>query len=831
MDGIGQEVRQAIRRLLHSPAFTLATVLTLALAIGANASIFAVVHRVVLNPLPYPASHQLIELDHGALRLNAPAGLGLTPGIYFHYANRARTVDGLALYRADDQSVTGDGEPDRIRIVRATPSLASVLRVSPALGRWFSSEEGLPAARRVAVLSHGLWTRRYGRDRSVINRSMMLGGEPAEIIGVMPPAFAFPDPRVEMWVAEQIMPASGFGLWSYSGIARLREGVSLEDARTEFQALIPDLAMAYPNDLRAAGNVEGKLVFSGRTLKDATVGHVQRALLILLASVGLVLLVACANVANLFLVRSETRQREIAVRRALGAGRTRVARYFLMESTLLSLAGGAIGLALAWGALRLVVGFAPANLPRLTEIRLDPVAVAFTLLVSLIAAFIFGSIPLLRQTGFADSLHETGRNNTATRRRHHARHVLMGAQVAMALVLLVSSGLMVRSFQELRAMDVGFDGTSALTFSLGLPDRGYPTREAAVAAHHAMIDRLSALPGVTRVSATSCLPLAAACSGGNTVRVEGRSYTGTIPPIALFRAVADGYFDAMGIKVLRGRAIVRPDIDTKQPVVVVSASLARRFFPNQDPIGQRVASNRAPVKPGGDPQLQWLEIVGIVADTPTGRVLPGGPPMPQIYMPVSIAGGPGIPQSSLIGPDIAVMSYVLRTSTTPLDFVPAVRHAINAFDANLPLAQVRTMQDELDRATAQMAFTMALLSIAAAVALMLGLIGIYGVMSYIVSQRTGEIGVRLALGAEPRTVAGAIVRQGALVALAGIAVGLAAAIAGGRLIESLLYGVSSRDPGVLVAMTIALLGVAVVACWLPARRAARLSPIEALRTD
>jgi putative ABC transport system permease protein len=826
MDRISLEIRHAARRLVRTPVFTLTTVLTLALAICANVSIFAVVQRVLLNPLPYPDSDRLIELDHGALVLNMPAGLGITSGLYFQYADRARTFDGAALYRMDDMTLTGDRDPERIRVARTTASLAPVLRVLPASGRWFTETEGVPGAPPVAVLSHGMWVRRYGGNARIIGRSVTLGGIATEVIGVMPASYAFPDPRVDMWIAEPITRETGFGLWSYSGVARLREGASLADARAELNGLIADVAKAYPADPRATGNVQTRLIFSGRTLKEATVGRIARALWILLASVGVVMLVACANVANLFLVRSEARQRDVAVRRALGASRLAIARYFLAESVLLSIAGGVLGLVLATGAVRLLVAYGPANLPRLHEIRLDGVTLAFTFALIMIAAFAFGAIPLWRGAAIAASVHEMGRGNTASRGNHRARHVLMGGQIALALVLLVSSGLMVRSFQKLRALDPGFNATSALTFSIGLPKREYPTRDAAVAAHHAILDRLSALPGVTAASASTCLPLAGGCFG-NTLRVEGRVYpAGTVPPIVLFRAVAGGYFETMGMRLPRGRGIDRHDVERHEPVVVVSELLANRFFPNQDAIGRRVASNRAP----SEQPLAWLTIVGVVSNTPI-RALAEANPIPQMFMPMSIAGGPDIPGSALVGPDTSVMIYVVRSATPPLGLLPSVRRVIDAVDKNLALAQVTTLQGAVDRASAQMAFTMVLLAIAAGVTLTLGVIGIYGVMSYIVSQRTGEIGVRLALGAEPGRIAGMIARQGGLVALAGIAVGLAAASAGGRLIESLLYGVSPRDPGVFAVTTLILLAVALIACWLPARRAARLSPLEALRTE
>ncbi len=832
MDGIAQEITHAARRLWRSPAFTLASVVTLALAIGANATIFAVLERVVLNPLPYPESDRLIEIDHGAERLNVGAGMGTTAGLHFHYAERARRLESIALYRSEDITVISGGEPERLRVTRATPSLGSVLKVPPAAGRWFSDAEGVPGAEQTVVLSHGFWTRRFGQNPNAVGQSIAIGGVSARIVGVMRSSFAFPDPRVEIWMPMQIARVDGFGLWNYQSVARLRDGVAFADARTELTSLIADLPAAYPNDLLASGNAQARIVFSGRTLKQATIGGVTRALWVFLGSVAVVLLVACGNVANLFLVRSEARQREVAVRRALGASRTRMARYFLTESLLLSLAAGVIGLGLAWGAVRLLVVLGPATLPRIHEIRLDEVVLAFTVGVSMLAALLFGAVPMWRGLELARTLNESGRSNTATRSRKMLRHVLMGAQVALALILLVASGLIVRSFQNLRAADPGFDGSSTLTFSIGLGDRDYPSKDAALAAHQKILDGLSALPGVTAVSAVSCLPLAGGCSG-NTLRVEGRPFdinSGRAQPVAMFRAVAGGYFETMGIRLLRGRTIDRRDVDRSAPVAVVSASLARRFFPGEDPIGRRVASNTAPAQPGGRPSLSWLEIVGVVADTPV-RALVEPDPLPQMYMPLSLAGGPEIPRARLIGPSVMVSSFVVRTATPPGDLVASVRRVVTAVDPGLALAQVRTLQEILDRASAQMAFTMALLVIAASVALLLGVIGVYGVMCYVVSQRTSEIGVRLALGAAPRRVAGQILRQGAVVTIAGVAVGLASAIAGSRLIESLLYGVSSRDPLIFATMSAALLGVALLACWVPARRAARLSPVDALRAD
>ena len=831
VENIWKEAGFAARRLVRSPAFSVAAVLTLALAIGANAAIFAVVQRVLLNPLPYPDSDRLVDVDHGSQRLNLPSGLGITRGYYYQYLERSHTLDGIALYAAENATLTGDGEPERIRTSRATASLATVLRVGPAIGRWFSEDEGQPGGPQRVVLSHGLWIRRYGGDPGILGRTINLGGVSMDVIGVMPQGFAFPDPRVDAWTPQQITRSMGFGIWLYGAVARLRDGVTVADARTEMNTLIADITRAFPGDEFAAGNSAGIALFSTvRTLKEAMVGAVARALWILLVSVGLVLLVACANVANLFLVRSDARQREVAVRVALGAGRSGIARYFLAESVLLSVAGGALGLAIACGAVRLVVSAGPATLPRLAEIRVDGVAVAYTLFLSVVTAFVFGAIPLWRGVPLGPALNESGRGNTATRSRHHARRLLMGGQVALALTLLIASGLMVRSFQKMRDVDPGFNPDSVLTFRIGLPDRAYPTRAAAVAAHLAILDRLAALPGVVAVSASSGLPLGSGCMG-NTLLVQNRPIPpGTTPPIARFCAVAGGYFEAMGMRLLGGRRITRDDVERSLPVVVVNEALAKRVFPNQNPLGQYVSSNAPPARAEGAPGPTPLEIVGVVSNTPS-RSLAEPDAASQLYMPMSIAGGPGIPPTALLGPDVALMAFVVRSSTPPSALLPSVRGAVSLVDPKLALALVTTLQAMVDSASAQMAFTMVLLAVAAGVALMLGVIGIYGVMSYIVSQRTAEIGVRLALGAEPRSVAAMILRQGGAVAVAGAVVGLVAAFAGSRLIASLLFGISPHDPAVFAATTVLLLIVVALACWLPARSAARLSPVEALRAD
>ncbi len=824
IEGVLRDINHAARRLVHAPAFSAAAILTLALAIGANASIFTVVHRVVWNPLPYALPHRLIALDYGIPAMNMSSGMtSMTWQLYWHLVDRAHSLESIAVYDSIRATLTGRGTPERVLVARATPSLMRVLGVSPALGRWFSEEEGVPGSAPAAVLSHGLWVRRYGGDPGVLGTAVTIDGVRASVVGIMPATFAFPIAGTDLWMPAQSTRADASFLFIVTGVARLRDGVSIEQARTEITSLISDLSQISPN--------QRGIVSAALPLQEMIVGRIARALWTLLAAVGIVLLVACANVANLFLVRYESRQREIAVRRALGAGRHGVLRYFLAESVLLSLAGGALGLALAWAGVRLLVMFSPASLPRLQEVGLDTTVVMFTAALSLATAAVFSLIPLLRLRPVADSLHESGRGSVAGGGRRHlykGRHVLMGCQVALALTLLIASGLMIRSFQKLRNVDPGFDPSSALTFSIGLPEREYSSRRAAVAAHQAILERLSAIPGVTAVSASSCLPLLGNCFG-NLLFVEGEALDPALMRrFASFRAVAGGYFEAMGMRLLRGRGLQRGDVDRREANIVVNQAFANIYFPGRDPIGRRVQSSTPPNS--SLPKPDWLTIVGVVSNTAL-NALEEPEPAPQVFMPMSIAGGPDIPREALLGPNVTTMSFVLRSAVPPGELTAAARAAVAEIDPNLALARVRTLQDIVDRASDQMAFTMMLLAIAAAVALLLGIVGIYGVVSYVVSQRTSEIGVRLALGAEPRGVATMIVRQGGVVALAGAAAGLALALAGSRLIDSLLYGISPRDPTVFGLTTLVLLTIALFACWLPARRAARISPMEALRAD
>jgi putative ABC transport system permease protein len=826
MDHIGQEARLALRRLFRAPAFTAATILTLALAIGATTAIFTVVERVVINPLPMGDSDRLIALRFSVPRAGAPAMNSMPVGMYYQFATRARTLDGIAIYQAAERTLTGQGEPLRLSVVMASASLARVLRVAPAMGRWFTEDEGKPGAMATAVLSHALWTTRFDSDSAVVGRAITLDGVPTNVVGVMPASFTFPQasPVDGLWIADQLSPASGFGLFTHSGVARLRDGVSVRDARAELTNLITALPDAYPgNPLAVALARRVQMQSEPLPLKESMIGSIARALWILLACVGLVMLVACANVANLFLVRSETRQREVAVRRALGASRAGVTRFFMTESALLSVAAGLVGVAIAAAAVRLLVTYGPPTLPRLFEVRLHWTSVAFAGLLSVLTALIFGSIPLLRRAPLAAALHDGGRGNTASRSRHRLRQLLMASQVALALVVLIASGLMVRSLQELGQVELGFNPDATTTFRIGLPVSEYRTRAAATTTHQAILDRLARVPGVVSASATSALPFAFGTWGNGAV-VEGRVVPqGTMGPILDFYAVAGDYVEAMGMRVLQGRGLSSDDVERGRLVAVINQAAADAYFPGENPIGRRISSSSQ------NGAVRWVTIEGLVSNTPTSA-LNEPRARPKMYLPLSIAGGPDIPAAQLLGPSTSTLSYVVRSAPNP-SLLQQLRDAVDEIDPKLAMSQVTTLRQIVDASAAQMAFTMVLMAIAAAVALVLGVIGVYGVMAYIVTQRTGEIGIRLALGAAPFGVASMITRQGAVVALAGIVVGLAAAIAGGRFIESLLFGISARDPFVLSVTTVALIAVALCACWLPARRAAALSPLEALRPE
>jgi predicted permease len=781
---------------------------------GGTLAIYAVVDSVILNPLPFPEPDELVWLDNAGPGIDLTEGLGFASGLVYHISRHQHTMTAVAAFSTDAVTVTGDGDPERLRRALATPSLGEVLGVPPERGRWFLEGDGAPGGPPVVVLSHALWSRRYGSDPATVGRTIVIDDTPTEVVGVMPPSFRFPDDEVGLWLPLHLDATTTLGGFWLQAVGRMRAGMTVSEVRSEIQALYRGLGESFPAE---PGRVRWMLDEVGVTalvtsLKSSVVGRVARTLWILLGTVGIVLLIACANVANLFLVRAEVRQREVAVRGALGAGRLDQVYDALVEGLLLSGMGGLVGLALAQGAVRLLVRHGPPTLPRLQEVGVDGSVLVFALGVMTLAGLAFGAIPLLRtEPSIVGTIRATS-GATADRLRVRGRSLLVASQMALALILLVGSGLMVRSFLHLRAVDPGFEANpDILTLSFGLPPSEYPNGQAAAAFSEALVTGIRGLPGVDAAGVVTCLPLDGWCSG-NHVSVEGRVVPeGTLPPVVAVRRAGPEYFRTMGIEVLEGRALDRADTEGGQPVVVISRSLARGYFPEEDPLGRRVAL-------GGD--TTWSTVVGVVEDVPALDLMRVGDPL--IYFPLV---GPAITGVSARNGAVAVRA---RNAGGLLS---AIRARVADVDPDVAIARVRTTERMVADGSARMAFTMVLLVLAGGVAMVLGVVGIYGVISYLVGRRRAEIGVRMALGARPSEVRRMVVREGARVAGIGLVVGMAAALGLTRLMGALLFEVEPTDAPTYAVVGLGLFGVALVASWVPARRAASTDPARALRAE
>jgi len=810
------DVRHAARRLARRPSFTFASVLVLGLGIAAATSVFTLVHGVLLRPLPYPDPDELVVVDHGGHGIGIPQGMGIAYGVYRFYAEHARSASALAMYATWTPTLTEAGDPVRLRAVSATPTLAEVLRAQPVLGRWFTAEEAQRGNYGVAVLSHRLWRDRFGSDPRVIGTRILLDGVPFEVVGVMSRGFAFPDADTDVWTARAV-PPTGLGGWGDQAIARLAPGRRPADLQNELESLIPVLRETSDDPQRARIYFEDAGIFPRVVaLKDDVVGSVRATLWLLLGAVGLVLLIAVANVANLFLVRAEDSQREKALRAALGAGRIRLLRTWGAEALLLSLAAAALGVAGAAVGVDLLKRYAPVNVPRLDEVALHRPSVAFALGLALMATLLVGLTPALRRSGpLATALREGDRWATAGRRRLRGRNILVAAQVALALVLLIGSGLLFRTFRHMNAVDLGFSERQALTFEIVLPQTRYDTRAKAKVFQDALRERLAALPGVQSAAAIgTCLPLSGHMCWGEALLVEGRPLVeGEAPVLIGARVVAGDYFGTMGIRV-RGRGLLPSDAAGRPPVAVISQAAADAFFPGEDPIGKRVSF-------GGTGPDDWITIVGVAENVKT-RVTTDEY-QGVIYVPMS-ADLPADPPPH-------EMAYVLKTSVPPETLIPAVREVVRELDDALPIARVRTLEALIAEATAPTAFALTLIGLAAFISLLLGAVGVYAVVAYAVSRRTGEVGVRMALGARAADVHWLVMRQGGAVVAVGVGIGLAAALALTRLLRGMLFGVSPTDPATFAALTGMLAAVALAALWLPARRASGVDPAVALRSE
>ncbi|HEX4595234.1 MAG TPA: ABC transporter permease [Bryobacteraceae bacterium] len=829
LDTLGRDVRYAWRTLRHNPMFTAVALLTLAIGIGANTAVFSVVNGVLLKPLPYPKPEELVALRQvapGAAGLaNFADGLLLSPSMYFTYAEQTRTSQSLGVWFSGSANVTGLGEPEQVRTVGVSDGVLQALGVAPTIGRWLSQADQVPRSPERVVLSFGYWQRRFGGDPAVVGRNIRIDSRSREIVGVMPQGF-----RLVSADFDVILPLAfergklilaGFG---FQGIARLKPGVTIAQGNADIARMVPIWMDSWSNGPGTNPRIyeTWRITPVIRPLKQDVVGNIGNVLWVLMGTIGIVLVIACANVANLLLVRAESRQQELAVRAALGAGWGRIVRELLLESVLLGLVGGMLGLGLAYAGLRLLVAMGPAGLPRLNEISVDPRALWFTLIVSLLSSILFGSIPAFKYAGdkISLSLRGGGRTLSDSRERHRTRNVLVVAQVALAMVLLVSSGLMIRTFQALRTVEPGFTNPEEIqTMRISIPRSLVAEPERATRIQNDILDKLAGIPGVTSAAFASAMPMEGIDPAWDNIFIEGKTYDpSVIPPLRMFKNVSPGFFATAGTRIIAGRDLTWTEVYGHRPAAMVSENLARELWGTpSDALGKRFREFQG---------MAWQEVIGVVQDVRENGVNERAPEI--VYWPSMMANlyGPG-------GLDtIRTVTFVIRSRRAGTEgFLNQVRQAVWSVNASLPLASVRTMQDVYSRSLGRTSFTLVMLGIAGAMALLLGLIGIYGVVSYAVSQRRREIGIRLALGAQPEELRRMFVRHGLELAVAGVAIGLAAAVALTGGMSSLLFGVSRLDPVTYAAMPVVLVAAAMLASYLPARRASAVDPVEALKAE
>ena len=821
MRSILTPLRHTLRRLARSPLFTVISLLTLAIGIGANTAIFSVINGVLLKPLPYPRSEQLVALWHTAPGVNIK-DLDMAPSLYFIYSSENRVFQDVSMWTDGTSTVTGLAEPEEVPVLLVTNRLLPILHVQPALGRAFAVSDDHPKSARTVMLTDGYWRSRFGGDPGVLGRRLLIDGEAREVIGVLPPSFQFMDQKPSLLVSLRFdRNEVRLGNFSYRGVARLKPGISLEQANADVGRMLPIASKQFPPPTGYSTSMfdDARIGPNLRFLKDDLVGDIGNTLWVLMGTVGIVLLIACANVANLLLVRADGRQQELAIRAALGAGWGRIARELLLESVLLGVAGGALGLGLAYGALRVLAASGLAHLPRIENISIDPWVLAFTAGISLAAGLVFGLIPVFKYASphLSNALRSGGRSQSQSKDRHRARSVLVVVQVALALVLLVSSGLMIRTFQALRHVDPGFSAAHQVqTLRISIPETQVKEPERVIRMEQEILNRIAALAGVSSVAVTNALPMVG--SSNDPVFAEDRVYPeGTIPPIRRFKYISPGYLSAVGSRLIAGREISWAETYNQTPVAMISENMARELW--SDPraaVGKRI---RTTLKD------DWREVIGVVADLRDNGVDQKAPTI--VYWPLL--------QKNFEGSTVSVrrsVAYAIRTPRAASTvFLQELRQVVASVNPNLPLANVRTLETIYNRSLARTSFTLVLLAIAGGMALLLGVVGIYGVISYSVSQRTREIGIRLALGAQLQEVTGMFVRHGLVLSGIGAACGLAAAFVLTRLMRSLLFDVSPSDPLTYVAVSVGLVLAAMLASYLPARKAAAVDPAEALRAE
>ena len=819
------QLRQVLRRLGRAPMFTVIILITLAIGIGANTMIFSVVESVLLKPLPYPHSEQLIGVWHTAPGIGIK-DLNMAPSIYFIDREQNTTLQDIGVYDGDSFSVTGSGEPEHVRGLDVTDGTLPLLGVQPALGRLFSRQDDTASAPATVVLSYAYWQQKFGGATSVIGTSITMDGKSRQIIGVLPRGFHFLDYED----ASLVIPfqwdrsKTKLGQFSERALARLKPGVTMEQASADMARLLPITFRSFPapDGFSPALFERARISPNLRPLKQDVIGDIEKILWVLMGSIALVLMVACANVANLLLVRVEGRRQELAIRSALGAPWGRTAAELLFESLILGVAGAAIGLGLAYGALQALVAAAPTGLPRIHEIGIDIPVLLFTLGLALLTSILIGVIPIIKYAGVkaTSGLREGGRALSQSRERHNARKALVVVQVALALVLLICSGLMIRTFQALMHVDPGFSAPDSLqTFRFYIPDTQIPDTQGDRLVHmqQDILNKLAAIPGVSSVSFSTAVPLDGYDNNDILFVQDHILKENEIPPIRRFKSVSPGFFSTIGTKLVAGRDITWTDTYNKLPVAVVSEGFAKEYWQSaQGALGKkiRVASTD-----------DWREIVGVAQDVHEDGI--DQPAQSTIYWPVILDNFEGTKQQLRRG-----VAFVIRSPRAGSQaFMKEVQEQVWQINPDVPLANPTTIGELYTKSMARTSFTLVLLCIAGAMALLLGIVGIYGVISYTVSQRTREIGIRMALGAQRNTLTSLFVRQGLWLTAIGAACGLVVAFVTMRLMSSILFNVSPVDPLTYISITLGVAATAWLACYLPSRRAATVNPVTALRSE
>ena len=818
-------LRQVFRRLFRTPLFTAITLITLAVGVGANTVIFSVIEGVLIKPLPYSHPEQLVGVWHTAPGVGMKS-LNMAAFLYFIDREQSTTLQDIGIYDGDSVSLTGMGEPEHLTGLDVTSGTLPILGVTPALGRLFTHADDSPGNPETVLLSYAYWRKKFGSDPSAINRVITIDGRPRQIIGVLPQGFHFLDQED----AAIIMPfqwdrnKTKLGNFSQEGLARLKPGVTLAQATADLNRLVPIAIHSFPAPEGFSAKIfeNAGLAVDIHPLKGDVVGDIGDVLWVLMGSIGVVLLIACANVANLLLVRVEGRRQELAIRSALGAGWKRIAADLLFESVVLGLLGSLLGLGLAYAALQALIAMAPTGLPRLQEIGLDLPTLLFTLGLALFTSLLIGAIPVFKYAGahINSSLREGGRGQSQSREQHRTRNALVILQVALALVLLICSGLMIRTFTALMHVAPGFTDPDTLqTFRLYIPESRVPDADhpRVTRMGQEIADKLAALPGVQQVAFGSMVPMNGS-SSSDVLFAQDRAYAeGELPPIRRFKFISPGYFSTLGTPLVAGRDLAWTDLYGKRPVVIISDKFAREYWHGaQNAIGKRIRVANTD---------EWREIVGVVGDTYDDGV--SQPATTAVYWPALMGKFEGEGNRTQRN-----LTMVVRTSRAGSQaFMKEVQRAVWSVDGDLPLADIRTVGSLYKKSMARTSFTLIMLSVAGGMALLLGVVGIYGVISYAVSQRTREIGIRMALGAQRNAITAMFVRHGLLLTGVGIACGLVASFATMRLMSSLLFNVSPIDPVTYATIPFGIAAIAGLACYLPSRRAATVDPVNALRAE